>query len=259
LKTFTPDLVAHGSSLGLHIELLTNGYQNDPELLERIALARPWRVTVSLDGIGDTHSIIRGRNDFWMRTSNTLETLVHLRQKRGLGYSILLKCVFMRQNMEQVAEVARYAREHGLEVFYQPIEQNYYTPEDLCWFEDSSNWPDNIVQTEHAIKELIRLKREGYPILNSYSQLQVMIPYFQCPSKLQGTVQAHTSHEARPLCAAVGMLQIEPNGDIIICNKCPSVGNLTVNPLREIWRDRPRWWKNNACNPSHSCVCTRVG
>ena len=43
---------------------------------------------------------------------------------------IRLKTVIMEHNLNDVGKVARFARSHGLEVFYQPIEQNYNTPED---------------------------------------------------------------------------------------------------------------------------------
>ena len=47
----------------------------------------------------------------------------------------------MEHNLHDVSEMARYARAHDLEVFYQPIEQNYNTPEDPTWFQHSDNWP----------------------------------------------------------------------------------------------------------------------
>src|SRR5262245_53046716 len=52
LRPFTPELVAHGTFLGLFMEVLTHGYWPDQGRIERLALARPWRITVSLDGLG---------------------------------------------------------------------------------------------------------------------------------------------------------------------------------------------------------------
>ena len=52
LKPFAVDLVAHGTSLGLFVEILTHGYWPDQSKIEELALARPWRITISLDGLG---------------------------------------------------------------------------------------------------------------------------------------------------------------------------------------------------------------
>ena len=62
MKPYALDLVEYGISLGFFVELLTNGFWDDQSRFERLALAEPGRVTFSLDGIGKTHSLIRGRS-----------------------------------------------------------------------------------------------------------------------------------------------------------------------------------------------------
>src|SRR5689334_20664857 len=49
LRPYTTDLLAHASALGLYTELLTHGYWDDQSRIEKAALARPSRITVSLD------------------------------------------------------------------------------------------------------------------------------------------------------------------------------------------------------------------
>jgi MoaA/NifB/PqqE/SkfB family radical SAM enzyme len=239
--------VAHGSSLGLLVELLSHGYWEDQSKIERLALARPWRITISLDGIGEVHSMIRGRPDFFERTSRTLETLNRVRKERGVTYRILLKTVIMAHNLDDVCGVARYAREREMEVFYQPIEQNYNTPEDLRWFETSENWPKNAGKAVAAVERLIQLKRQGFPISNSLTQLEVMIPYFRDPERWQVSTQAHTAHERRFACAALGLLQVQANGDVRTCARKAPLGNFKLTPIRAIWENRPQWWRGGCC------------
>lgn len=149
LAAFTTDLIAHASSIGLLVELLTHGYWDDQSRIERIALAKPWRVTVSLDGIGEVHTKIRGREKFYEKTTTSIRTLQRVGRERGSDCRILLKTVIMDQNLDAVCEVARYAQQEQIHVFYQAIEQNYNTPEDPHWFEHSENWPKD---TEKAIR-----------------------------------------------------------------------------------------------------------
>ncbi len=141
LQQFTPELVAHGVSRGLAMELLTHGYWSDPTRLQQAALADPWRITMSLDGIGETHSKIRGRENFWERSHASLQMLARLRDARRLHYIIRLKTVLMSHNIDSAAEVARYAAENGMEVFYQPVDRNYNSAEDELWFKKAPTWP----------------------------------------------------------------------------------------------------------------------
>jgi hypothetical protein len=38
-----------------------------------------------------------------------------------------------------------------------------------------------------------------------------------------------------------------PNGDVLACFGMPPVGNIKTTPIRQIWRDRPQWWKGGCC------------
>jgi len=247
LKSYTPELVAHGSSLGLFLEVLTHGYWDDQERIEKLALARPARVTVSLDGIGDTHTKVRGRDKFFEKTSRSIDTLRRIRADRKLDYTIRLKNVIMSYNLDEVCEVARLANQDGMEAFFQPIEQNYNTPEDSRWFEHSDNWPQD---TEHAIaviRRLTALKKQGYRIANSFDQLDAMIPYFQNPDAMRVSVQSHSAHERCAMCAALTTLDFRANGDVVSCFGQAPIGNVKSASIREIWENRPRWWESGCC------------
>lgn len=106
-----------------------------------------------------------------------------MRRAKSLDYTIRLKTVIMRQNLDDITNVARFTKHNGLEVFYQPIEQNYNTAEDSRWFEHSETWPGDTRKAIAAVKELCELKREGFPIVNTLEQLEVMIPYFADPKQ----------------------------------------------------------------------------
>ena len=247
LKPYTTDLVRYASSRGLLIEILTHGYWVDQGRIEDLVDAHPWRVTVSFDGLGAVHDKIRGKEDFFEKTSRTVETLRSKRAKTNRQFSILLKTVIMQHNLDQVCTIADFAAEHGLEVFYQPIEQNYNTSEDPDWFRNSENWPADTRHAAEVVQELIGKKREGKPILNSIEQLEVMIDYFQAPAELRVAVQNHTAHERRPICSALTNIQVQANGDVVLCPSVPPAGNIKNQSIREIWKKRPRLWEEGCC------------
>jgi MoaA/NifB/PqqE/SkfB family radical SAM enzyme len=247
LKPFTVDLVSYGTSIGLFMEVLTHGYWSDQSRIEKLALARPWRVTVSLDGFGKTHTQIRGRDHFFEAVLATLGTLQRIRHEEKLDYVIRLKTVIMDQNLDEVGEMPRFALERGMEVFFQPIEQNYNTPEDPRWFDSSENWPRDSSKAVAVVERLIHLKRAGFPIKNGWAQLQAMISYFRNPDASRVAIQEHLAHERRQSCAALTHLQIQANGDVMNCLGLPPIGNIKRDSIRYIWESRPRSWKDGCC------------
>lgn len=141
MKPFAVDLVRHASGLGLFLEILTHGYWEDQGKIQRLALANPWKITISMDGLGDTHTKVRGQPNFWERTSRSFETFKSMRLQHGLRYTIRLKNVIMSHNLADTVKLAEFAQQDGVEVFFQPIEQNYNTPDDTEWWLHSDNWP----------------------------------------------------------------------------------------------------------------------
>jgi len=247
LKPFTIDLVEYGSSIGLFVELLSHGHWDDQSKIEKLALAKPWRVTISLDGMGETHTRIRGRDKFFEKTTTTIRTLERVREEKELHFALRMKTVVMAQNLDDLCEIARFASRDGMDVFYQPIEQNYNTLEDPRWFESSENWPQDTQKVITVVEQLIQLKRGGLHIGNSYEQLEAMVPYFRDPDSLRITTQSHRAHEGSAFCAALTNLQLQANGDVTNCVSQKPVGNIKTAPIRGIWENRPRWWEGECC------------
>lgn len=254
LKPYTPDLVGHASSRGLFVEVLTHGYWDDQSKIERLAMARPGRITVSLDGIGETHSKIRGRENFWEKTSATITALRRMRKQHRLPYVIRLKNVIMAQNVQDILEIARFATQEGMEVFYQPIEQNYNTPEDPQWFLHSENWPKDTAKVISSVRELAAMKRRGSHIANSFAQLEAMIPYFENPSASRVSVMNHTAHEPKRSCSALVNMQFQANGDVTVCTGLPPVGNIKQSPVQAVWQHRHHVLREQGCCLARRCT-----
>jgi MoaA/NifB/PqqE/SkfB family radical SAM enzyme len=243
----TLELVPYAISLGFSLEFLTHGYWGDQAKIERLALTNPWRITVSVDGVGAAHSKIRGREDFFERTSQTLDTLVRIRSQHHLTFRVRLKTVVMEHNLDDLCEVARFATRDGMEVFYQPIEQNYNTASDPLWFQTSGNWPRDPAKAVRKVQEIAALKRAGLHIANSEAQFEAMIQYFQDPAGLRLVTQAHVAHERKVPCCALTMLQFQANGDVTVCANRPPIGNVRVSAVRQLWKQRSRVWENGCC------------
>ncbi len=248
MKGFTIDLVAHARKIGLFLEILTHGYWKDQTKIERLARANPWKVTMSLDGLGETHTLVRGRPNFWEYSQTSLQTLLRMRKEENLGYTVRLKNVLMSYNVDDTVKLAKFAEQDGVEIFYQAIEQNYNTPDDPQWYLHSENWPKDTRKVVENVRELIAMKKSGKShIANSLQQLEAMIPYFQDPDSSRVAVQTHSAHEKHRSCNALTTLQLQSNGDVTVCTGVKPVGNFREKPIREIWENRPRFWEEGCC------------
>lgn len=248
LRPFTIAILDRASQIGLAPELLTHGFWGEQTRIEQAALANPWRITLSLDGIGAIHDRIRGREGFFDRTTRSVATLLRLRRERGLRYRIRFKTVIMAHNQDQLSDLARFATREGVDIYYQPIEQPYNSAqEDPTWYLTSENWPQDTAPVVAAVEELIDLKRRGLHIANTEADLRGIQQYFQAPRDGGSLGRYHAFASASHVCAALGMLQIQANGDVRVCSHAEPVGNIKTASLRDIWVNRPKLWRAGCC------------
>lgn len=114
-------------------------------------------IWVSVDGYRDVHDMVRG--------AGTFEKLDHT--IRECGHPLLsINMAINRLNRNSVDETIRYAKENPA---IKSISLNFHTPYPgtealmLPWEERC-----------HVIDEILALKRQGYPIMNSRSGLKIM-------------------------------------------------------------------------------------
>lgn len=114
-------------------------------------------VWVSVDGYGAYHDAVRGQGTFAILDKN-------IRQSGHPALSISM--AVNRINRPSLADTVRYAKDNPA---IRSIAINLHTPfpgtEEL-----TLTWSERI----KVLDELLELKRQGYPIMNSYSGLKIM-------------------------------------------------------------------------------------
>lgn len=242
-----PDMVSilqHAAKLGIDVELLTNGLIVDDQMADNIVKTGISQVTLSFDGIKpETHDRFRGERGFHGKTSNAIRAFMKSRDKIGSHLRILLKTVISSNNILEITDIATFAQSQGVEVEYQPIEQNYGEEFDPQWFRNSLVWIDDLPLLSSAIKKLKMLKASGAPITNSMENLDTIIKYFEHPEHLMNSVQAHDTKTTSLYCRhAFTNFVISSNGDVRMCFKMQPIGNVASRLPQEIWGKRPRCW-----------------
>ena len=114
-------------------------------------------IWVSMDGVGEVHDNIRGKGSF-----ERLEA--HIAQSKHQAVSVNM--VINNQNYTDVTNVIQYVRDNP---YIQSVSLNFHTP---------------YVGTEHlfldwekrseVVNEIVRMKKNAYPIMNSLSGLKLM-------------------------------------------------------------------------------------
>jgi MoaA/NifB/PqqE/SkfB family radical SAM enzyme len=247
-----PDMLAiliHAVGLGINVTLLSNGLIIDETMAEAIISTGIAQVTISVDGLSAAiHDGFRGEAGFYEKTISTILILNRLRRQNAKPMRLLLKTVISANNLHELPALAIWAKKQGLEIQFQPIEQNYGEEPNPAWFLTSPLWIKNLDTLCKVIDELRQFKQQGFPIVNSESDFIRYSEYFRKPEELMVMIQAHYSKKQAKSCyAAMGDFVISCNGDVQMCFRMHPIGNAAAKPPQIIWQERQRCWAG-PCN-----------
>jgi MoaA/NifB/PqqE/SkfB family radical SAM enzyme len=102
-------LIRHAHDRGLFTELPTNCNLLSKDVARALARAGLDHVWVSLDGVGETHDGVRGREGTFERVDRAIADLKRVRGKQGTP-KILVNCVITKLNLDNVEEIVSYCR-----------------------------------------------------------------------------------------------------------------------------------------------------
>jgi MoaA/NifB/PqqE/SkfB family radical SAM enzyme len=243
LRSDMPAILEHAVKLGISVELLSNGLAIGDEMARRIAATGIDQITMSMDGFTpEVHDRFRGAPGYHAATRGAILRLSECRTTAPRPFRILLKTVISAHSLGELAALARWAREHQLEIKYQPIEQNYGEQPDPAWYRTSPLWIVDLDALRGELDALRRLKADGCPIVNQDGDFDRFYRYFAQPETMMARIQAHNSSDEQGACGGIGNFVISSNGDVRMCFGMEPFGNVTQKSPRELWRDRKRCW-----------------
>lgn len=227
-------VVRHAKRLGFMTHLVTNGF-----LLEQkmdTVLSGIDRVCISVDHPSPMHDKIRGIRGLFARIIASTREI----RRRDPQKPIVFVYTLQKANVELAAirEMAALLRSLGVLGIFNGLREEAATDEPETRLEAYAAPADDL---REAFGELVRLKRAGYPILNSYTHLGMLRrgpPVYRCHwPKL--------------------MLPVEANGDVVDCMHWGTrpIGNLRQTRLAEILKS-PRLGElmGAAGEACHKCV-----
>ncbi len=237
------DLIRFGTDRGFKTLMPSNGYLIDEDMAKRIAGSGLKEIFISLDSMNEkTHDFLRGIEGAHAKALRAMDNLHKYSPDLRIGIIGVISGV----NYNEVLDLAKWVK--GAKfisgVYFQAIAKPFFVHLDDNWQRDHRYeflWPKDTAQVHAALDELIRMRKEGYPIHNFPLQLEIFKVYFQDPTK-----------RARKAACYLGdyVINVNPAGDISLCCFMDAIGNIKKDDIRKLWHSEMAQGKRAKM---HSC------
>lgn len=227
-------IMRHAKGLGFHTNMVTNGFLLERKMDDVLAFVD--RLAISVDHPSAKHDEMRGIGGLFEKVVESTREI----RRRDPSRPIVFVYTMQRENVDPdtLREMAELLRSLGVLGIFNGLREEAAT-DDADVAIDAYAAPQE--QLSRAFVTLARLKRRGYPILNSHTHLAMMRegpPVYRCHwPKL--------------------MLPVEANGDVVDCMHWGTrpLGNVGRTPFAEILRSpRLRQLAGEAGESCHRCV-----
>ena len=219
------DLLQWCSDQRINFGVTTNGSALNPKMLERFVRTRPFNVNVSIDSYKDEiHDYTRGIAGSLAHLREALGNLAREQERQGVRFPVIVKPTVTSANFRDLPELARWAvAELGATlVNFQPIDRWTRETYEELWIEER-----DFPELRRIVEELLALKREGLPIMNSTMTLELWESHFR---------EEKAPPSAMPCRVGLRNFFIRSNGDVEVCWYWPPIGNVKTQTAREIWQ-----------------------
>ncbi len=224
------ELVRYTSSLGIKTSITTNGTLLTREICLGIIKSRLHFLSFSLDALTPSlHEEIRGRKNIYPKIIDNIFCLKRLKGEKRTPV-IYISTIIMKKNLSEIIPLVYWIKEKGLDgITFQPIVSvEFFNGPKLgpFWFKRSPFWP-SFKEVEPIILKVIELKKEGYPVKNSISDLRKILFYFKDPIKFA---------RKEKCVSGINSLTVTPTGELKLCPIRSSLGSVLREDLDERWR-----------------------
>jgi radical SAM protein with 4Fe4S-binding SPASM domain len=224
------------------VDVITNGTLFTEALSERLVKAGVQAVTVSIDGIGERHNVIRGQAKAYERSMAGLARLAEVKKRLGKDRPRLaVHATISAMNTDMLEAISDLSESLGVEVSFQLASETSPAEVEGTKLGDQVVAGDEFVSREGTFlpdAEGVRRIRSflGKPgVLKRHPSLAILTSMSD-DDLLHGRFPVHTCHVVE------GEILIDPYGDVRPCShlEAYSYGNVRETPVAEIWRGARR-------------------
>lgn len=221
------ELIEYAASLGTRVDVISNGLALKGKC-EKLINSSLGSILFSLNSVKDPsiHMKTRGLENSFKRTMDVIQTLNYLNKKLQKYKTIAISTILMPENLDEVRPIAEFVKTEGIGVSFQLLDDGsaFITPPEV-----ESNKKEHFTDTSQkaldAIDLMIELKKQDYPIYNSYEQLDAFKTLITNPKKI------------KEITCQVGYrnFAISPRGEARICFCLDSIGSIVDSNPEDLW------------------------
>jgi radical SAM protein with 4Fe4S-binding SPASM domain len=229
-------------ALGLEVDVITNGTMFTETLSERLVRAGVQTVTVSIDGVGERHNVIRGQVRAYERAMAGMERLAQVKKRLGSNRpNMAVHATISALNTDMLEEISNLSETLGLEVSFQLASETTLEEVQSTRLDGAVVAGDEFVSRDGTFlpdREGVKRIRDflGKPgVLKRHPSLAILTAMSD-DDILHGRFPVRTCHVVE------GEILIDPYGEVRPCSHLEqySYGNVKDTPVAEIWRGMKR-------------------
>jgi MoaA/NifB/PqqE/SkfB family radical SAM enzyme len=168
LRNDTAEIINYLKNKKFYVNLVTNGILL-PEKIDEVMKVDS--LCISLDGREANNDFNRGNGSY-----KKIMKAIRLAKERGLKFNV--QATLTKKNLQDIEYLAALAKEIGyyqqFSLLLKPLESSQQ--QDWGLTEEESGW---------ALKEIIRVKKQGFPVFTSYRVLQNAINWLSTFDKVR--------------------------------------------------------------------------
>ncbi len=218
------DVIKMYSQKGLRVGIASNGVLINKEMARQLVDAGLKNIQLSFDSrCQETHDFLRGVEGAYEKVLKGIEYLSAYKEK----VSICAQTVISGRNISEITETIKFVKNDGrfdfisfmavTTPFFAPVSDNWQSTKEFSFL-----WPKDVNAIDSVIDQIIEMKKNGYPIANSVSHLELFRAYFHNPHTRKPRLKCHLGDY---------LLSIDPVGDIRLCCFMKPIGNIREKSL----------------------------
>ena len=235
LRPETPELVDYVKHLsGTHLNIVTDGTHLKPEVSAALVKSGLDSIRFSIDGISETHDLVRGREGTFQRMKENLLHLQELKKKHGTEKpQVEIHFCATSLNAGDLGAVKKLSQREFAPSRFMFALVSETSPRAVR----ETVWEGKPVASEHFIplEESLKLKGRAREDFDRQAMREARGGY---PAFLRNILKlaARRVHSDRS-CPEANHFQLDPYGEVRPCAMMlgMSYGNIREIPLRDVW------------------------
>jgi MoaA/NifB/PqqE/SkfB family radical SAM enzyme len=224
------EILGYALNAGYEPIVISNGTLLNEEKIAKLKNYKVRQIILSINGIKpQTHDPTRGIDGSLTKTLNSLEIL------RKNEIPVVIETILLRTNVEEIIDLVKLVQEKKIKgIIFQVLTASnvhnlfideYNRVPEKAWYKDDPLWIKDTKRFSQVVDELIRMKKEGAPIINPFEQMKLFPIYYENQNRIKET----------PCTSGVSNFMIDPYGEVRQCYSFESIGNILEETPEKIW------------------------